>query len=318
MASQQFKATPLTIFEEPMDQKITAAFIAPTASYWKSELGRGLKVASSTTRPASFREGDVVVTALVNGDLNGEVHYVIDENTMMAFYSTLAGKWPKELDDEVADKFLAAARKFAKASTKRLAMQGIEVKIRVVGTIMSKGELMGPASDIGQLEHLYARRADSSDEDHVRVWMHIDGATAENEGGEEGATGILTELELPAPVERSEQPNTGSLDLESELEEPVAEPVAEAEAPPEEAGPTGVIQARRFELIDEKGEVRAVLGALGNGSPHLVLHDATGRMRAAVALSKSGAPRIMLFDEIGERIFEEPPMVAEKSQRKAA
>ncbi len=258
------------------------------------------------------------MTTLVNGDLNGEVHYVIDENTMMAFYSTLTGKWPKKLNDKVADKFLAVVRKFAGASTKRLKKQGLEVKIRVVGTIMSKGELMGPAGDIGQLEHLYARRADSSDEDHVRVWMYFEGATTENEGVEEGATGIITELEPPAPVERSKQPSARALDLESELEELVPEPVAEAETAPEEAGPTEVIQARRFELVDKKGEVRAVLGALGNGSPHLVLHDATGRMRAAVALSKSGTPRIMLFDEIGERIFEEPPMVAQRSQPKAA
>ena len=131
----------------------------------------------------------------------------------------------------------------------------------------------------------------------------------------EGGTQEITELE---PPERSERPSARAIDLESEREEPVPEPVAEAETPPEESRPAEVIRARRFELIDEKGEVRAVLGALGNGSPHLVLHDANGRMRAAVALSKSGAPRIMLFDEIGERIFEEPPMIAQKIQRKAA
>ena len=314
MPLQHYKVLPLASLEESMNQKITAAFVAPMVAYWKSELGRSLRLASSTTRPASFRQGDVVVTALVNGDLDGEIHYVIDENTALAFYSTLVGKWPKELDDKVTNKFLAVARKFAKATTRRLDKQGLEVKIRVVGTMMSKGELMGPAGDIGQFEHMYARREGSSDEDHIRAWIRLSGAT-EDERVAEGGTQEITELE---PPERSERPSARAIDLESELEEPVPEPVAEAETPPQESRPAEVIRARRFELIDEKGEVRAVLGALGNGSPHLVLHDANGRMRAAVALSKSGAPRIMLFDEIGERIFEEPPMIAQMIQRKVA
>lgn len=304
-----------------MDQKIASAFVAPTASYWKSELGRGLKLASSTTRPASFREGDVVVTSLVNGDLNGEVHYVIDENTMMAFYSTLVGKWPKELDDEVTDKFLAVVRKFGRASTRRLESLGHDVKIRVVGTILSKGELMGPAGDIGQLEHMFASRSSSGDEDHVRVWMRFDGAS-EFEGVEPESAQEITELKPIGKPESPDRPTPRTIDLEAELEESAPEPVAETEIPAEATGPAEVIQAKRFELVDEKGEVRAVLGALGNGSPHLILHDATGRMRAAVALSKSGAPRLMLFDEIGERIFEEPPMIVQnpqqKTQRKAA
>ncbi len=298
-----------------MDKKITVAFVAPAVAYWKSEIGRGLKMSSSTTRPASFREGDVIVTALVSGDLNGEVHYVLDENTMMAFYSALVGKRPKELNDEVTDKFLAVARKLAKATSRRLEKLGLEVKIRVVGTIMSKGELMGPPGDIGRLEHMYARRADTGGEDHVRVWMYFDGVTTEDEIVEEGGTGKITELEPLAPPDRPERLEARVIDLETELEEPVPEPVAEAEGPPEDSAPAEVIQARRFELVDEKGHVRAVLGALGNGSPHLVLHDANGRMRAAVALSKSGVPRIMLFDAIGERIFEEPPMIV---QHKAA
>ena len=107
------------------------------------------------------------------------------------------------------------------------------------------------------------------------------------------------------------------LDLEPQPE--VVQTAKESAPAPGTDGPADVIRAKRFELVSEDGETVAVLGALANGSPHLVLSDKNGRMRAAVALSKNGTPRIILFDEVGERIWEEPAaaQVPERQQRAA-
>lgn len=41
-----------------------------------------------------------------------------------------------------------------------------------------------------------------------------------------------------------------------------------------------VVRARRFELVDEKGNVRAVLGVDDDGTAGLALADANGRLLA--------------------------------------
>ncbi|NQW17551.1 MAG: hypothetical protein HQ478_08705 [Chloroflexi bacterium] len=282
-----------------MDQKIIASFVKPAAIYWDAEYGRGLKLASSTTRPASFRASDIVVTALISGDLSGEVHYVVDEGTAQVVYSALTGKWPEEVNEEVTDKIVDNVTKFARGTTNTLGAAGIEIKARVVGSIISDGELMGPSSNIGQLEHLFAKRPGTGEEDHIRIWMFLKDADG-----------------VPLPVvDHATVPE--ELDLDPE---PAMAKKAKADVPiPGIDEPADVIKARRFELISEDGKTTAVLGALANGSPHLVLSDANGRMRAAVALSKNGTPRIILFDEVGERIWEEPaPVVTPIRQQKAA
>ncbi len=89
-------------------------------------------LASETTRPASFRAGDIVVTLLVSGDLNGEVHYVIDEATAQVVVSALEGKWPEEIDDAVFDKVEGLVREYVKGINKNLKTLGIKAKIRIV------------------------------------------------------------------------------------------------------------------------------------------------------------------------------------------
>ena len=62
-----------------------------------------------------------------------------------------------------------------------------------------------------------------------------------------------------------------------------------------------VIRARRFELVDDDGHTRAVLGRLADGSPHIVLADTDGRMRCAVWLAPNGTPSLAFFDDHGRR-----------------
>jgi CheY-specific phosphatase CheX len=285
--------------EENMDQKIIASFVKPAALFWDAEYGRGLKLASSTTRPASFRANDIVVTALVSGDLSGEIHYVIDEGTAQVIYSAHTGKWSEEMTDEVTDKIVENITKFARASVKNLSTVDLDVKVRVVGSIISDGALMGPTTNIGQLEHMFARRPGTGEEDHLRIWMYLKDADG-----------------VPLPVvDRVTVPEELDLDPQPEMVRPGKD---KASAPGND-GPADVVRAKRFELVSEDGETVAVLGALANGSPHLVLSDKNGRMRAAVALSKNGTPRIILFDEVGERIWEEPaPVQVPARQQKAA
>jgi hypothetical protein len=60
------------------------------------------------------------------------------------------------------------------------------------------------------------------------------------------------------------------------------------------------VRARRFELVDDKGLVRAVLGTQpGSGAPGFLISDASGRARLALHVSAEGAPAMDLLDATG-------------------
>ncbi len=62
-----------------------------------------------------------------------------------------------------------------------------------------------------------------------------------------------------------------------------------------------VIRAHRFELLDSKGKLVAVLGMDNNsGKPGLDLFDENGKARAMLAVDKDGRPGLGLFDESGK------------------
>jgi len=61
-----------------------------------------------------------------------------------------------------------------------------------------------------------------------------------------------------------------------------------------------VVRAERFEVVDAKGEVRAVLAVREDGTPHLALFDADGQVRAIVAVLPSGTPDLYLCDADGK------------------
>lgn len=66
------------------------------------------------------------------------------------------------------------------------------------------------------------------------------------------------------------------------------------------SGVPEVIRAQKFELVDEEGKVRAVLGLGRDGAPNLDLSDAKGLKRATLALLPDGSPVLMLSDARGE------------------
>src|SRR5260221_7588522 len=60
------------------------------------------------------------------------------------------------------------------------------------------------------------------------------------------------------------------------------------------------VRARRFELVDARGEVRAVLGTQGdNGAPGFLVSDRAGRPRVALHVSPDDAPALALLDATG-------------------
>src|SRR5690349_5849957 len=67
------------------------------------------------------------------------------------------------------------------------------------------------------------------------------------------------------------------------------------------AGPVlDAVRAKRFELVDDEGLVRAVLGTQpGNGAPGFLISDASGRARLALHVSAEGAPAVDLLDAGG-------------------
>jgi hypothetical protein len=67
----------------------------------------------------------------------------------------------------------------------------------------------------------------------------------------------------------------------------------------EEGTGQAVVTARRFELVDEQGQSRAVMAMTKEGTPALVLSDAAGKGRAWLTLRADGSPRLDFRDASG-------------------
>jgi hypothetical protein len=67
------------------------------------------------------------------------------------------------------------------------------------------------------------------------------------------------------------------------------------------AGPVlDTVRARRFELLDARDQVRAVLGTqTDNGAPGFLVSDSTGRPRLALHVSPDDSPALDLLDASG-------------------
>ena|SRR5688572_6354967 len=60
--------------------------------------------------------------------------------------------------------------------------------------------------------------------------------------------------------------------------------------------PKAVVRGSRFELVDEAGRTRAVLGMSKSGSPEFDLRDADGRPRALLLLDRDSLPVFFFKD----------------------
>jgi len=67
----------------------------------------------------------------------------------------------------------------------------------------------------------------------------------------------------------------------------------------EDAAVTDVVRVRRFELLDENGKMRAMLGMLPAG-PGFALYDPAGEMRASLRMVLDKWPSLALSDSAGK------------------
>jgi hypothetical protein len=65
---------------------------------------------------------------------------------------------------------------------------------------------------------------------------------------------------------------------------------------PEAGTVASVIQAERFEVVNQDGDVRALLTTLEDGWPSFTLMDENGEFRAWLFLSADGSPNLILVD----------------------
>src|SRR5262245_40154787 len=61
-----------------------------------------------------------------------------------------------------------------------------------------------------------------------------------------------------------------------------------------------VVQAQRFELVDESGRQRAVLGPTRRGDVGLLIAEPSGQVRAVLTVNTDGEPDLELLDENGD------------------
>lgn len=121
----------------------------------------------------------------------------------------------------------------------------------------------------------------------------------------------------PEEEEEDESPDRSwLLNLEDEEEPDYVEAPREAieeESIGEAAAPArfqklsaSVFRAKRVEVPDSSGAVRASVGTSTDGSPFVVLSDRDGRVRATLALAADGSPRLALADDLGKTVYEVP------------
>ena len=66
-----------------------------------------------------------------------------------------------------------------------------------------------------------------------------------------------------------------------------------------------VVRAERFEVVDAKGRVRALLDVT-DGNPYLGLYDENGKARAGLALLPDGRAGLAIIGEDGKVLWSIP------------
>ncbi len=290
-----------------MDTQVAQAFIVSAIDHWDDELGRKLSLVSTSRRTGEFRASDIIVTGLVTGDIEGHACLAVDENTARVGFSARHGRWPESIGDDVLELVGDLGKHlFAQASV-LLSENDATCKVSYIGVSISGGKPVGRGGAHGDLIHLQGRRSSSGEADNIRIWISL--------AGDDGPAGDSPPEDEPAEAfaESEGEPRESATQRESASPPVADEYQMAAPGPAAGAGTDGtngnlpdVLRARRFELVNEAGETRAVLSTVPDGSPYLILADAKGQIRVAIALSKTDAPRVMLLDELGGKIWEKP------------
>jgi CheY-specific phosphatase CheX len=248
-----------------MHREVISAFVAPIKYVWEQEFGSDITTADTEVIEMEKTGEGYTFIAPVGGSLTGTFGLYLDDSTADALSASMRGRWVAEYEGELQKTLIRVVEKVTAAAQPLLIKLGYECDIGEISWIEEKNEeYPRPSGDGAEQAVAYLE----TDFGTIAVILSfIDTIT-------------LQAREANAVRDREEW--LASLDF-------VPDDVPD------------VVRAKRFELVDDDGHTRAVIGRLGDGSPHVILADDKGPMRCAIWLAPNGTPSVAFFDANGRR-----------------
>lgn len=249
-----------------MHREVISAFVAPIKYVWELEFGSDIETTDTESSIEMEKTGDgYTFIAPVTGTLIGNIGLYLDDATASALSASMRGRWVAEYEDELQKTLIRVIQKVTDAAQPLLAKLGYDCEIGEITWIEGKNQE-------------YPRPTGEGAEQAVAYLETSFGTIAL-------ILSLIDTITLQAKKARAASDRDAwlaSLDFDP------------AEVPE-------VVRAKRFELVDDDGHTRAVIGRLADGSPHVVLADTDGRMRCAIWLAPNGTPSLAFFDDNGRR-----------------
>ena len=251
-----------------MHREVINAFIAPIKYVWEQEFGSEIETLATESSIEMEKTGDgFTFIAPVTGTLTGTLGLYLDEATASAMSAGMRGRWVAEYEDELQKTLVRIVEKVTATAQPLLVKLGYECEIGEITWIEGRNkEYPRPTGEGAEQSVTYLETSFGT----VALVLSI--------------IDTITLKARQAKVVREREEWLASLDFDP------------AEVP-------DVIRAKRFELVDDDGHTRAVIGRLADGSPHVVLADTDGRMRCAIWLAPNGTPSLAFFDDNGRRYW---------------
>lgn len=250
-----------------MHREVISAFIAPIKYVWEQEFGTDMTTADTESIDMPKTGGGYTFIAPVSGSLTGTYTLYLDDTTADSLSAAMRGRWVAEYQDELQKTLTRVVQKVTDAAQPLLVKLGYECEIGELSWLEGKG-------------HEFPRPSGEGAEQTVS-YLETDFGTIAV------VLSFIDTITLQARDARSAQYR------EEWLESLDFDPKDVPE----------VVRAKRFEMVDDDGHTRAVIGRLGDGSPHVVLADPDGRMRCAIWLAPNGKPSVAFFDNSGRRTW---------------
>ncbi|MDA1256562.1 MAG: hypothetical protein O3C10_01755 [Chloroflexi bacterium] len=249
-----------------MHREVISAFVAPIKYVWEQEFGSDIETTDTESAIEMEKTGDgFTFIAPVDGSLTGTLGLYLDDATASAISAGMRGRWVAEYEDELQKTLMRVIEKVTAAAQPLLIKLGYECEIGEISWIEGRNEeYPRPTGEGAEQAVAYLETQFGT---IAMILSFID---------------TITLQAREANRKRDREEWLASLDFDP------------AEVP-------DLVRAKRFELVDDDGHTRAVIGRLGDGSPHVVLADTDGRMRCAIWLAPNGTPSVAFFDNNGRR-----------------
>ncbi|MBT6681258.1 MAG: hypothetical protein HOB07_04310 [Chloroflexi bacterium] len=248
-----------------MHREVISAFVAPIKYVWEQEFGTDITTADTEVVEMEKTGDGYTFIAPITGTLSGTFGLYLDDSTADAISAGMRGRWVAEFEDELQKTLIRVTEKVTAAAKPLLGKLDYECEIGEITWIEGKNqEYPRPTGEGAEQTVAYLETSFGT----IAVVLSL--------------IDTITMQAREANAARAREEWLASLDF-------VPEDVPD------------VIRAKRFEMVDDDGHTRAVIGRLGDGSPHVVLADTDGRMRCAIWLAPNGTPSVAFFDDHGRR-----------------